>query len=149
MESNSKDDCFFIKEKITEEKSKDFEKECILEKVAELKKNNQNKNTEIKRRNIISNINEIEFIPSIFNESEKNIPNRLNISDISNATDISSISNFSNPSIYKISSNSFSFINNNNNKQNKNKINEIKKEKDLNNTIKHVNNNINKKTLIN
>ena len=126
MESNSKDDCFFIKEKITEEKSKDFEKECILEKVAELKKNNQNKNTKIKRRNIISNINEIEFLPSIFNESEKNISNILNISDISNESDISSISNFSFPSIYEISNNSFSFINHHD-KENKNKINENKK----------------------
>ena len=126
MESNSKDDCFFIKEKISEEKSKDFEKQCILEKVAELKKNNQNKNKEIKRRNIISNINEIEFLPSIFNEPEKDISNILNISDISNASDISTISNYSNPSIYEISNNSFSFINYHD-KENKNKINENKR----------------------
>ena len=147
METNSKDDCLFIKEVISEEKFKDFERQYILEKVAELKKYNQNKSKEIKRKNIISNINEIEFIPSIFNESEESISSILNISEISNASDISTISNFSNQNIYKISSNSFSFINNNN-KENKNKKNEIKNEKDLCNT-KQENNNINKKTLLN
>ena len=138
MESNSKDDCLHIREKISEEKSKDFERQIILEKVSELTKNNQIKNKELKRKNIISNINEIEFLPSILNVPEKNPSTKLEISEISNTSDISSISNFSYQNIYKISNNSFSFINNNNNK-NINKLNEIKKE----------NNNANKKTLLN